>query len=227
MRQFLLLRSERTPATAALRVCCLGLLAISACRENPAGPSAERYRQPRVNLLCQPSAHNVVCTATLLDVPLFRDSQDVTQSATWTVVPSDVGVFRQPGLLAPARLGEAEIHTRSQGLDASVTPRFLVGPEQNARWLYSFSPFVREREGGAAISGAVVEVLDGYRGGATCVTTMSGTCTIDRVLTGETFNARVTKHGYEPAALSYRVDPPVGPAGNSPSLAVLLSRAGP
>ena len=225
MRLALLLRSVRTGAAAVAAGLCLGV-ALSACRDNPTGPSPERYRQPRVSLLCQPSGPNVACTATLLDVPLFRDSQDVTQAATWTVDPADIGGFSQPGVLAPARAGEAEIHARSQGLDADFAPRFLVGPGRNARWLHFFSAVVRERDGGAAVAGAHVEMLDGYRSGAACATSASGMCTIDRILTGESFTARVTKSGYQSVTVTYRVDPPVGPAGNPPSMTITLSRAG-
>ena len=225
MRLVLLLRSMRTGAAAVAVGICLGVT-LSACRDNPTGPSPERYRQPRVSLLCQPNGPNVACTATLLDVPLFRDSRDVTQAATWTVDPADIGGFSHPGLLTPARSGEAEIHARSQGLDASVVPRFLGGPGRDARWLYFFSPSVRERDTGAAVSGAHVEMLGGYRSGAACATSASGTCTIDRVLTGESFTARVTKSGYQSVTVTYRVDPPVGPAGNPPSMTVMLSRVG-
>jgi hypothetical protein len=225
MRLVLLLRSVRTGAAAVAVGICLGVT-LSACRDNPTGPSPERYRQPRVSLLCQPNGPNVACTAALLDVPFFRDRRDVTQAATWTVDPADVGVFPQPGLLTPARSGEAEIHARSQGLDADFAPRFLVGPGRDARWLHFFSAVVRERDGGAAIGGAHVEMLDGYRRGAACATNPSGMCTIDRILTGETFSARITKSGYQSVTVNYRVDPPVGPAGNPPSMTVMLSRAG-
>lgn len=68
-------------------------------------------------------------------------------------------------------------------------------------------------------------MLDGYRRGANCRTNTIGYCSIDRVLTGETFTASVSKEGYLTAAVTYRVNPPVGPAGgNGPFLVVTLSK---
>lgn len=199
-------------------------MTLLACGANPAGPSPDRYRLPRLNLYCQPGGERVTCSATLLDVPSYRDSVVVTATAEWIVAPSDVGAFIEPGVLSPRRVGEAEIAARSAGVDVGHQPRFLIGPGQPARWMHVFTPIVRERESNTLIDGAVVQMLDGYRSGATCMTTSSGTCTIDRVLTGETFTARISKAGFQTVTISYWVDPPVGPAGNPSSLVVVLTR---
>ncbi len=179
-----------------------------------------------MSLYCQPSNQAVSCTATLFDVPAYGDNRAVTASAAWSVVPSDVGAFREPGLLVPLRPGEAEINARSEGLEAGYPPRFLIGPDQAARWLHFFAPTVREQDNTTAITGALVQVLDGYRAGSTCLTIGAGTCTVDRVLTGEPFTSRISKNGYQTATVSYRVDPPVGINGNPPFLVVILSRVG-
>ena len=200
-------------------------LLLVGCGATPAGPSPDRYRRPRLILYCQPSSEQVTCSAMLFDVPSFRDSAVVTATAEWTVVPSDVGAFIEPGVLSPGRVGEAEIHARSLGIDVDHAPRFLIGPGQPARWMQFFAPTIRERESNSPIDGAVVQMLDGYRSGATCTTTSGGICTIDRVLTGETFSARISKAGFQTVTVSYRVDPPVGAAGNPPFLTVVLPRS--
>jgi hypothetical protein len=225
IRDFFHRRPVVTGASGPVFAATFGVV-IFGCGGNPAGPSPDRYRQPRVILYCQTSGESVVCTATLVDVPSFGEMRAVTQSAEWMVVPPDVGFFREPGVLMPRRLGEAEVHARSEGFDVSYPPRFLIGPGQAARQLHFFAPLVRERDNSTSISGALVEMLDGYRAGTTCTTTTGGTCTIDRVLTGETFTARISKEGYQPTTVSYRVDPPVGVAGNPPFPVIILSRVG-
>jgi hypothetical protein len=202
-----------------------GAIALG-CESGPTSPSPDRYRLPRLSIGCNPSGAEVVCTATLFDVPSYGDARVVTQSAAWSVVPPDVGGFTQSGVLGPRRVGEAEIHCRAEGLTEMYAPRFLIGPGQPARWLHFFSAMVRASStAGPVIDGALVELRDGYQAGQSCVTNQNGVCTIDRVLTGETFTARISRPGYVVKTFTYRVDPPVGVSGNPPSLTVFLDPA--
>ena len=205
-------------------VFALALLILGGCGSELTGPSPERYRLPRLIAYCNPAGEAVSCSATLHDVPAFRDSRDVTQTADWSVLPADIGTFAAPGVLVPATFGEAEIRVRSEGIENGGPLRFLIGPGRPARWLYFFSPSVRETDNTTVVSSALVEMLDGYQSGQRCTTDAAGLCRIDRVLTGETFTVRVSKAGYRTVTTAYRVDPPVGPAGNPPSLVVLLAR---
>lgn len=203
-----------------------GMLLLSnlACDSNPVGPSPDRYRAPRLNMYCQvPVDATVQCRAVLFDVPRWGDSQDVTSSATWTVDPSSVATFAAPGLLRPMVQGEGTIHVRHGDWTAAVVPTFLLDPTHDARWLYWLQVKVVEDSGQAGIAGVTIEMLDGYQAGASCTTNGFGVCTIDRLLTRETFTGRASKAGYESVMFTYRVDPPVG-LGNAPFYTIRLSR---
>ena len=207
-----------------LRVVVVALAAM-ACEGNPAGPSIERYRLPRILSSCTTSGAQVTCTATLRDVPRFRDQQDVTATASWSVSPEGIGRFSAPGILTPLSSGEATIRVQYRDWGLSDPPTFLVGPDRDARRVYFFSPTVRETGTAINVAGAAVEILDGYAAGRSCVTNSSGFCSIDRVLTGESFTGRVTKNGYASATFTYRVDPPVGPGGTGPFFLLSLQRS--
>lgn len=118
-----------------------------------------------------------------------------------------------------------DIEVRYADWKADFMPTFLVAPDQDARWLYFLGLVVNETDGRTPVVGASVKILDGYRSDAICTTNASGFCSIHRILTGETFTTQVTKSGYRPTTFSYRVDPPVGPAGsNSPFFGITLTR---
>lgn len=97
-----------------------------------------------------------------------------------------------------------------------VTSVFLVDPLQPAQRLYFLSGLVRDDVSNALLPGVMIEILDGYAGGAQSVTNENGHYRIDRILTGETITVRASKDGYEPSTLTYRVGSPVGPAGSNP-----------
>lgn len=122
------------------------LLANAACEGNPAGPSPDRYRNPRLILFCQlPVDVNVSCRATLFDVPRWGDSQDVTVSSTWSVEPPEVAAFTAPGLLTPVVRGEATIHVRYGEHSEAVASAFFVDPRATAQWLYYLQVKVVEK----------------------------------------------------------------------------------
>jgi hypothetical protein len=102
-----------------------------------------------------------------------------------------------------------------------------VDPAQTARRVYFLAGIVKDESSGAVLAGATVEILDGYARGARSVTNEFGSYRIDGVLTEETFQVRASLSGYAPSTLSYRVDPPIGPAGgNPPFLDFLLRKQG-
>ena len=210
------------PVNLARTVGILAVVAGGCGAENPTSPDR---RQPLLVQYCQTNGVNVVCTAMIFDVPTSGAKQDVTRVADWSVLPADVAKFSAPGTMTPLRVGEAQIQLRYAEWNSYTESAFLVGPNQDARWLYFLLLQVRETDNQTPIAGANVQILDGYRTGAVCTTNSFGSCRIDRLLTGETFNALVSKNGYRATTFSYRVDPPVG-LGNSPFFAITLSRDG-
>ena len=205
-----------------------GLLVLSnvACESTSLGPSPDRYRIPRLNMNCQvPVGVTVECRAVLLDVPRWGDSQDVTSSANWTVKPPTVATFAAPGLLSPLARGEGTIHVEYGEWSGALDTTFALDPAHVARWLYWLQVTVVDA-GQTAIPGAAVQILDGYQSDASCTTNAFGVCTLERLLTGETFRTRASKPGYDSVTFIYHVDPPVG-VGNPPFYRIALSRLSP
>jgi len=195
------------------------VLAAVGCGGTPAAPSDSPRDFPLLLPYCHASGSNVVCTASMFNVPGEAD-HDVTASATWSATPPALASFASPGTLVPVAHGEVQVAVRYQSWSGGYEPGYLVGPGENARFLSSLAMTVTEVDKKTAISGAVVSMLSGYRSGAVCVTNSIGFCAIDRVLDGETFSAQVTKTGYQPVTFEYRVDQ----FGNTPSYFVSLSR---
>jgi len=145
----------------------------------------------------------------------------VTARATWTIVQPGVGQFTAPGSLVPVARGEATLETSYGGYRHSG-PTFLLDPSQTARYLY-FGPFsVFETDAKTGIGGVVIQIMSGYRTGATCVTNAGGFCSIDRLLTYEEFTATASKPGYLTTTFNRTASPPLGTAIPFPS--VLLQR---
>lgn len=189
----------------------------AACGDGPTRPGS------RASFIlyayCNPSGPNVACEARFFGEqgPIY-----VTRESEWTAVPADVAVLVAPGVFAPVRAGEVAIQARYARRESSPHS-FLVAPNVDARWLYYLQVLVSETDRTIRIPGAVVEMLDGYSKGRTCVTNTFGVCRIEPVLTRETFSACVAKDGYNAVTSTYRVDPPIGGV-NSPSFHVILSR---
>jgi hypothetical protein len=108
------------------------------------------------------------------------------------------------------------ISVRYQEFADPLESRFLVDPAQPARRVYFLSGVVKDESSGAVLAGATVEILDGYARGARSVTNEFGAYQINGILTEETFQVRASLPGYTPSTISYRVDPPIGPAGGNP-----------
>jgi hypothetical protein len=209
------------PLRAALAI--LLLAALAGC--NKGSPSEPEHKYPALLMTCSPEGVRVSCIARLYDVPDFGSVRDVTSQATWLVSDPALGSFLQPGIFTPRQRGEVGLSARYEMWTSNVTSRFLVDPSQPAQWLYYLYGYVRDDASNAYIPGATVEMLDGYARGARSVTDELGNYKIDDILTGETFHVKASKPGYLSLTLTYRVDPPVGPAGgNSPFLEFRLHR---
>jgi len=190
------------------------LVAVAAgCNETPSEP--DRGTPPTLIMACVPLDARVSCTATLFYAPV-TGTTNVTSKATWLVSDPFLGGFLEPGIFTPTRHGEVELSVRYEAWTAVVTSWFLVDPFQPAQRLYFVSGIVRDDATNATLSGATVEILDGYARGSQAITNEFGHYRIDRILTGETFSARASRAGYAPSTLTYRVDSPIGPAGGNP-----------
>ncbi len=191
------------------------VVAAVACGD---GPTAPTRRNPSLSVTCMPSGSDVVCTATLFDVPAAGSVRDVTRTAVWMATDPSVGSFSAPGVFTPSRRGEVGLWARYDEVVAELQSWFLVDPGAPARRLYWLAGVVTDAATGAPIDGAEVRMLDGYAAGAVATTNGNGHYQIDNVLTGETFTVRASKDGFLPSTQSYRVDSPVGPSGNPPFL---------
>ena len=197
----------------AVLVC---LLATIACRDRNHEPTLEQRRHPALVVSCVPAGVNVSCAAYVTDTPTFGTSTYVTSLAVWIASDSSVGGFVAPGSFAPTRRGEVGLTARYHELEEPSPHWFLVDPSSEARWLYELWGHVTDRETGVRLPGAEVRVLDGHARGAHATTNSNGYYVIEKILVGETFSAQASKDGYESLTQTYRVDPPVVPAG-SPS----------
>ncbi|HKR63705.1 MAG TPA: carboxypeptidase-like regulatory domain-containing protein [Thermoanaerobaculia bacterium] len=195
------------------------LLLLVACKGSPTEP----HGMAQINMLCLPAGTNVQCTASTYNFDGVA-SQDVTNKATW-LVTNPIGTFTASGLFVPSGSGEVSIWVRYKTLEYNLKSSFLVGPGQPARWLYYVSGTVTDAATGERLEGVTVQMLDGYAVGKSSVTGANGVYRIEPVLTGETFTIVASKPGYASMTKTYRVDPPVGPAGsNSPFLNFALGR---
>ena len=162
---------------------------------------------------CNLAGSDVVCTALLTASNAAEFStQDVTNTAQWSATPADVANMVAPGHFRPMRSGELVIDVRSGDARTLLPSRFLVAPGTPARRLGPLMVIVRDQT--TAISGAIVEVVGGYRDGTQCTTTFLGSCTIDPIVTSETFTVRAIKSGYKAGTATYNGSP----GGFAPSL---------
>jgi hypothetical protein len=160
-----------------------------------------------------------VCTALLAASNATEFStQDVTNTAQWSATPANVANMVAPGHFRPIRSGELVIDVRAGDARTLLPSRFLVAPGAPARRLGTMMVIVRDQT--TAISGAIVEVVDGYRAGTQCTTTSLGSCTIDPIVSSETFSVRAIKSGYKAGTATYNGSPD----GFAPSfLSVILT----
>ena len=185
------------------------MAALAGCKDSPTDVHSN---PPTLHAACVPLGAQVSCTATFFDGNRLRD---VTSQATWLVSDPALGSFTT-GVFTPRQRGEVVLSVRYQEFVDSLESRFLVDPAQTARRVYFLSGVVKDESSGAVLAGATVEILDGYARGARSVTNEFGAYQINGILTEETFRVRASLPGYAPSTVSYRVDPPIGPAGGNP-----------
>jgi len=186
------------------------LAALAGCKDSPT--EIDHRSPPALHAACVPLGASVSCTATFFDGDRLRD---VTSQATWLVSNPALGSFTT-GIFTPRQRGEVVLSVRYQEFADPLESRFLVDPAQPARRVYFLSGVVKDESSGAVLAGATVEILDGYARGARSVTNEFGAYQINGILTEETFQVRASLPGYTPSTISYRVDPPIGPAGGNP-----------
>jgi hypothetical protein len=183
---------------------------LAGCKDSP---TEIEHRGPAfLHALCVPLGESIACTATFFD---GNRTRDVTSQAAWRVSDPALGSFAS-GIFTPRQRGEVVLSVRYLEFVDPLESRFLVAPAQPARRVYFLSGVVKDESSGAVLAGATVEILDGYTRGTGSVTNELGAYQIDGILTEETFRVRASLPGYAPSTLSYRVDPPIGPAGGNP-----------
>jgi hypothetical protein len=186
------------------------MAALAGCKDSPTESS--HSNPPALHAACVPLGPRVVCTAAFSDNAGLRD---VTSQATWLVSDPALGSFTS-GIFTPRQRGEVVLSVRYLEFVDPLESRFLVDPAQPARRVYFLSGIVKDESSDVVLAGATVEILDGYARGARSVTNEFGAYQIKGILTEETFRVRASIAGYAPSTISYRVDPPIGPAGGNP-----------
>ncbi|HTG31683.1 MAG TPA: carboxypeptidase-like regulatory domain-containing protein [Thermoanaerobaculia bacterium] len=198
------------------------LAALAGCKDSPTDIHSN---SPSLRATCVPEGPRVACTATFFSDP--TGLRDVTSQAIWVVSDPALGSFTS-GIFTPRQRGEVVLSVRYQGFVDRLESRFLVDPAQPARRIYFLSGIVKDESSGAVLAGVTVEILDGYARGSRSVSNEFGHYQINGILTEEPFQVRASLPGYAPSTVSYRVDPPIGPAGgNSPFLDFSLRKQGP
>ena len=185
------------------------MAALAGCKDSPTDIHSN---PPSLRAACVPLGARVSCTATFFDGDRLRE---VTSQATWLVSNPALGSFTT-GIFTPRQRGEVVLSVRYLEFADPLESRFLVDPAQPARRVYFLSGIVKDESSGAVLAGTTVEILEGYAGGARSITNEFGAYQIQGILTEETFRVRASISGYAPSTVSYRVDPPIGPAGGNP-----------
>jgi hypothetical protein len=213
--------TTRAIAGAFLSVCLTGCLGSSPAAPAPFGPPLGDVgiSGSRLMPLCDPEGADVVCRAFVL-TGTSGSHREVTASARWAAVPSDVATVVAPGRFRPIGSGELTIDVRVDGTESpELETKFLVDPNRNARSMPNLSITVQEGPV-ARVDGATVKMLDGYRAGTEC-TTFLGSCLVSFVPAGETYTLRISKSGYQVLTVRHEVVETTVPASY---LTVILSR---
>ena len=206
-----------SPKHVAAAACLLVWIPAAGCNNEPAGPTHNIFSEQFYAARCQPAGPAVTCQAMHLN-----QNRDLTASATWTAQPAGLGTFTAPGVFVPTARGEVTIRFEYQGRVSSNPPIFLVDPAETARELRTWSFWTREVDGTTPIGGVTISVINGYRAGSSC-TTLNSVCTIERMLTGEDFDASASKPGYVTTAVEGEWS--AVPIGSSANSIVLLPRS--
>ena len=200
---------SRSPSFRRAAIGIFLITALAGCKDSPTDIHSD---PPSLRAACVPLGERIACTATFFDGNRLRE---VTSQATWLVSDPALGSFTS-GIFIPRQRGEVVLSVRYLEFVDRLESRFLVDPAQPARRVYFLSGIVKDESSGAVLAGATVEILDGYARGARSVSNEFGHYQINGILTEETFRVRASITGYAPSTVSYRVDPPIGPAGGNP-----------
>ena len=175
-------------------------------------------------LSCAPQGPNAQCSAapsytayTYCPAPL--------SPVSWASSNIAIATVSSTGFVGVVTRGEVDITATSGNLGPQVWSA-LVDPQQSPQVLYFLSGLIRENDGSdTRISGATVEILDGYNSGrASAPSNQFGAYQINRVLTNVTFTVRASRPGYSPSIATYLVGGPNSTTG-PPFLDFRLSRA--
>lgn len=200
------------PRSTSFRRAAAGVFLMATLAGCKDSPTDIHSNPPSLRAACVPLGERVSCTATFFDGNRLRD---VTSQATWLVSNPALGSFTT-GIFTPRQRGEVVLSVRYLEFVDPLESRFLVDPAQPARRVYFLFGVVKDESSGAVLAGATVEILDGYAQGTRSVTNEFGYYQLKGILTEETFRVRASIPGYAPSTISYRVDPPIGPAGGNP-----------
>ena len=184
------------------------LVCVAGCGGSPTTPAPPRPPlgvvgdfPSHVVPLCRPDGEDVVCRAFVTAAGL---PSEVTASARWAAVPSDMAAVVAPGRFRPLRSGELAVDVQIEGAEPPEPPlKFLVEPNRTARSLVTLWITVREQPN-ASIDGATVKILDGYRAGTEC-TTFLGVCLVPYVPAGDAPTLRVAKNGYQAVTVRHEI----------------------
>lgn len=174
----------------------LGLFLFIACSGSPTEPHAELL------VVCNPSGVTITCRAS--------NPADVTNEVTWLSSGAN-GMFADPGFFVPSSSGEVEIWARLDEVESTTRPAFLVGPGTDARRLTVVSGDIFDIDTNQKIAGVTVRIVEGYGSGRMTTSDNRGHYELERILAGETFTLEASRIEYEPARVTFRIDPPGNP----------------
>jgi hypothetical protein len=204
----------------------LGFVLAGCGSSAPTGPS---HSFTEVFLRCDPVGVNLQCTLTSEDIYSNSPGSDISSHAQWTVSNPAIASVSNSGFVTVLGHGELDITVSYPPYSSDILPSpvwsVLVDSHQAPQLLYFLSGTITESDGSTIITGATVEILDGYNAGASAVSNQYGYYQITRVLTNVTFTVQASKAGYLPSTTTYGVANPNGGTGGSPFLNFHLTRA--
>ena len=218
--------------TGAAIAALLLVLSGASC-SSPTSPCIDEYGRGTntplaINLTCRPAGSNARCAATPF-YGLYVYCPEPLPPLVWTSSDTSVATVSADGFVTVLARGEVDVTVAAtSGFPGPQTWSALVDPTQPPQVLYFLSGLIRENDGSdTRISGATVEILDGYNvGRRSAPSNQFGHYEINRVLTNVTFTVRASKPGYLPSTTTSLVGGPTSTAG-PPFLDFRLSRATP
>jgi hypothetical protein len=184
----------------------MAILSAASCR-SPTDPCEDPFGRGDnlANLIlvsCDASGSNLQCTARPT-YGLYDKCPQPLGVISWVSSSPSIASVSSSGVVTVLARGEVDITVKSGSVSSEVWSA-LVDPQESPRRLSSLSGFVRENNGSdATLSGATVEILDGYNAGASDESSTTGFYLIERVLTDVTMTVRATRPGYISSTTSF------------------------